>query len=663
MNPRSPRHALLVVSLAFALGTSGLALAQDPADGRVLAQDSREATSAGASFTAPKGWRMAQRGNVLELTAPEAGSRMFLVDVAAKDSEAAVAQAWADAGGAPKWKLKLATDQPGRDGWLATRSFEYDVPANEQRVVFAQASDSGERWTVLLADVDAAVLDKRIAQVMLVVDRLMPKGKQRESFAGRKPLPLDAARLEALRDFIRTSQSGLGIPGVSIGIVQDGKVVMAEGFGVRELGQATPVDADTLYMIASNTKAMTTLMLGRLVDAGKITWETPVVDLLPGFKLGDAATTARVQVQHLVCACTGLPRQDYEWLMEFRDATPATSLATLATMQPTTDFGELYQYSNPLASAGGYVGAHVLHPSLPLGEAYDRAMQEQVFGPLGMARTTFDMAKAQAGNHAAPHGSTLTGEPTRIGMTLNYAVVPLRPAGGAWSNVNDMLRYVRMEMGRGVAVDGARIASEDVIAERRKSKVAVGNDAFYGMGLETDTTWGVPVVKHGGSMFGYKSDMMWLPEHGIGAVILTNSENGRPLLGGFQRRLLELLFDGAPEAAVNMATNAENIGKFRAAEAASLARPANAAAVARLVPRYSNAALGELAVLRSQEAGVRFDFGEFSTEMATRTNADDSLSFVSVEPTFLGMEFVVDPRGNLVMRSPQKEYVFSPATP
>lgn len=663
MSRRFPSQALLAVSLAVALGIAAAAQAQDPAAGRVLTEDSREATSAGTSFTAPKGWRMAKRDNVVELTTPEAGSRVVLVDVAAKDSEAAVARAWADAGAAPGWKLKLATDQPGRDGWVATRTFEYDVPANEQRVVIAQASDSGAGWTVLLADVDAAVLDKRMAQVMLVADRLMPKGKQRESFADRKPRPLDAARLDALREFIRTSQAQLGIPGVSIGIVQDGKVVMAEGFGVRELGEATPVDADTLYMVASNTKAMTTLMLGRLVDAGKIRWDTPVVDLLPGFKLGDAATTARVQVQHLVCACTGLPRQDYEWLMEFEDATPATSLATLATMQPTTDFGELYQYSNPLASAGGYVGAHVLHPGLPLGDAYDRAMQEQVFGPLGMASTTFDMAKALAGNHAGPHGSTLSGEPTRIGMAMNYSVVPLRPAGGAWSNVNDMLRYVRMELGKGVAVDGSRIVSEAVIAERRKAKVAVGNDSIYGMGLETDTTWGIPVVKHGGSLFGYKSDMMWLPEHGVGAVILTNSEDGRPLLGGFNRRLLELLFDGAPEAAGNMANTAVNIGKYRAAEVASLKRPADPTAAARLGARYANAALGGLAVVRGEGGRVTFDFGEFSTEMATRTNADASLSFVSVEPTFLGMEFVVDPQGNLVMRSPQKEYVFSPASP
>ena len=248
-------------------------------------------------------------------------------------------------------------------------------------------------------------------------------------------------------------------------------------------------------------------------------------------------------------------------------------------------------------------------------------------------------------------------------MAPNYAVIPVRPAGGAWSHVDDMLRYVRMELANGVALDGTRIASEAVIAERRKSKVAIGNDAIYGMGLETDTTWGVPVVKHGGSMFGYKSDMMWLPAHAIGAVILTNSVDGRPLLGGVQRRLLELLFDGAPEAAGNMAATAANMAKYRATESASLVLPADAKAAAGLRPHYANAALGGLAVVRNEAGGVRFDFGEFSTEMATRANADNSLSFVSVEPGFLGLEFVVDTQGRLVMRSPQMEYVFSPTAP
>ena len=87
--------------------------------------------------------------------------------------------------------------------------------------------------------------------------------------------------------------------------MQDGKVIFAGGFGVRELGGTATPDGDTLFMIASNTKALTTLMLAKLVDEGKITWDTPVTTLLPSFKLGDADTTRRVLVKNLICACTG----------------------------------------------------------------------------------------------------------------------------------------------------------------------------------------------------------------------------------------------------------------------------------------------------------------------------------------------------------------------
>ena len=95
----------------------------------------------------------------------------------------------------------------------------------------------------------------------------------------------------------------------------------------KSLGSPDPVDADTLFLAASNTKALTTLLLATLVDEGKLRWDQPVTEVYPGFRLGDAATTRQVQVRHLVCACTGLPRQDFEWLFNCASATPASSLA------------------------------------------------------------------------------------------------------------------------------------------------------------------------------------------------------------------------------------------------------------------------------------------------------------------------------------------------
>ena len=125
------------------------------------------------------------------------------------------------------------------------------------------------------------------------------------------------------------------------------------GFGVREIGTDTKPDADTLYLIASNTKALTTLMLAKLLDEGTLMWDTPVTSLLPSFTLGDPAVTSRVLVKHLICACTGLPRQDVEWFFQYEGVTAEGAPRTLATIKPASKFGEMYQYSNLLAAAAG----------------------------------------------------------------------------------------------------------------------------------------------------------------------------------------------------------------------------------------------------------------------------------------------------------------------
>ncbi|WP_188661810.1 serine hydrolase domain-containing protein [Arenimonas soli] len=586
-----------------------------------------------------------------------------MIDVPGADAGEAVAAAWEGSGLAMPWPVKLSAEQAPYDGWDLIHIFDYDVPKNERRFVTAAAHRAAGQWTVVLLSMDRAVLEKRGGEIATIGDQFLPKGYERENFADRRPHRLDQARLDQLRAFVRESQAALQIPGISIGIVQDGEVVMAEGFGVRQLGKDAPVDADTLYLVASTTKAMTTLMLGRLVDAGKLQWQDPVLGLMPGFALGDAATTARVRVEHLVCACTGLPRQDYEWLMEFRDASADSTLASLAKMQPTSGFGELYQYSNPLASAGGYVGGHVYSPGVEKGAAYDRAMQELVFNPLGMTRTTFDFSQAQAGNHARPHALDIDAVNVVTGMDVNYAIRPMRPAGGAWSSVNDMLRYVQLELDRGLLPDGSRLVSEAVIDERRKAKVAIGNEGAYGMGLIVDRRWGLEAVGHGGSLFGYKSNMVWLPEHGVGAVILANSDQASPLLGPFQRRLIELLFDGVPEAAAEVEAAARTEQEYLASQRAGVERPAGQEAAAALANRYHHPALGELAVRREPDGRLVFDFGEWSSEVGSRVESDGAQTYVMLRPFFMGRAFVVVEKVDgkatrLAFRTNQQEYIF-----
>ena len=630
-----------------------------------LAADTPSTTVDGNTFVAPAGWMLATKGPAVILTAPEGGSRIALVDVAGADADAAIAAAWAAYDAAAKWPLKLAVDRPARDGWEQVRTYTYETSANDRRGVMAQALRRGERWTVAIYDMANAVGEKRGGQVELIFDRLLPQGYSRESFAGKTAHKLDAARVDELKTFVEDARQQLDVPGVAIGIVQDGKVVLAEGFGVREQGKPDKVDGDTLFMIASNTKAMTTLMLAKLVAQGKFGWDTPVTQILPEFQLGDADTTRQVLVKHLICACTGLPRQDMEWLFEGEGATPESVMKTLATMQPTSAFGELFQYSNPMAAAAGFAGGHVLYPDKELGAAYDAAMQSQVFDPLGMRSTTFDYAAAMSGDHAMPHGLDVDGKTVPASMDLNYTVVPARPAGAAWSSVNDVLRYVQMELDKGLLPDGARYIDEAPLLERRRQQVALGNDASYGMGLMVDRTWGIPVVHHGGDLLGFHSDMLWLPEQGVGAVILTNSDPGVYIRGPFQRRLLEVLFDGKPEAVENVTAQVKRLKENIAAERKRLTAPADAEASANLAARYRSAELGDILVTH-EGAATRFDFGGWKSEVASRSNDDGTLSFVTISPGEDGFEFVVadkDGARSLVLRDAQQEYAFNESKP
>jgi CubicO group peptidase (beta-lactamase class C family) len=420
------------------------------------------------------------------------------------------------------------------------------------------------------------------------------------------------------------------------------------------------VDADTLFMIASNTKSMATLLLATLVEEGKLTWDTPVIAVMPDFKLGAPETTRQVLIKHLVCACTGLPRQDYEWLLEFGSATPKSAMELLGTMQPTSGFGEMFQYSNLLAAAGGYVAAHAIFPGRELGAAFDEAMELRVFGPLGMKSTTFDFAQALAGNHASPHAWNPDGLTAAAEMAINYGVLPVRPAGGAWSNVKDVMRYLRMELGAGLLPDGKRFAARANVIARREERIKIGNDVSYGMGLQVDRTYQIPVVHHGGSLIGYKSDMIYLPDHDVAAVILSNSDEGRALLGPFRRRLLEVLFDGKLEAEEKITTDARNRKAFLAAERARLTIPADRALAQKVGTRYINSALGELAVER-EGGSTRFNFGEWKSPVASRKNDDGTFSLVTIVPGFSGIAFVMGETNGyrtLTFRDAQRDYVF-----
>jgi CubicO group peptidase (beta-lactamase class C family) len=626
-----------------------------------VSADTPRVTPGGATFTVPKEWSIVTGKNLVILQPPETDTHIVIFDAPAGDAAAAVTAAWAAYKAESKRPVKLVTPLPPKEGWDERKAFDYETSPNERAAVQALALRAGTSWTVAILDGTEPTAEKRSAAIGLVFESLRPKNYKRESFAGRKAQPLDAERIAKITTFVESSMRQLGIPGTSIALIDQGKLVYQGGFGVKELGKPERVDENTLFMAASNTKGMTTLLLAELVDQKKLKWDQPVIEVYPSFKLGDADTTKKVLVKHLICACTGLPRQDMEWLFEYKNATPESEIALLGTMHPTSKFGEVFQYSNLMAAAAGYIGGHIVYPERELGAAYDAAMQQMIFDPLRMKSTTFDYAKALAGNHATPHGDDIDGNPKVASMDINYSILPARPAGAVWTSAADLSHYVQLELTQGKLPNGKQLVSAENLLMRRAPQVQLGEDSSYGMGLTVDHTYGVQVVSHGGSMSGFKSNWWAVPEAGIGAVLLTNSDNGGMLLDPFGRRLLEVVYDGKPEAEAEVASRAAAHKAELAKDRERLVVPAAPEVVAGLAKQYSSTELGDLAVV-TKDGSTIFDLGEWKSSVASRKNDDGTTSLITIDPGTDGFEFVVGERSGkrvLVIRDGQHEYTFT----
>ena len=653
MKQQASKAMLALALLSQSVGLS----AQTP-----VTADTPGKTAAGTTYTQPKSWTAATRGQATVLAAPEGNLSVVVVNVgAAADAQAAAAKAWSLYRPGVLRPVRLVTaDAPG-EGWNERVSIAYETSPSERAVAAALALRSGNAWTVMIADGSESTFAKRSAAATVIQQSLRPAGYARESFAGKTAHRLTPDRVGALREFAAQAARALEVPGVGIALIDRGKVVWQGGVGVRTLGSAEPVTADTKFMIASNTKGMATLLLSVLADEGKLRWDQPVTELYPQFRLGDDATTRSTLVRHLVCACTGLPRKDYAFVLADTMAPASDTFKQLAATQPTSKFGELFQYNNLMASAAGYLGGTLAYPKLELGAAFDRAMETRIFQPLRMRNTTFDYAQGMRGDWARPHGRDVDGKTVVISNEFNFTVYPHRPAGAAWSTAADMARYAQLELSKGLTPEGKRLVSEANIVERRRRGVLVAEDSWYGMGLFERIAYGVPIVTHGGTLQGYRSNFWVLPEAGIGAVVLTNSDSGAAMLEPFFRRLLEVVYDGKPEAAQDVAAAAARVRAQTTARREKLTVPGNPAVLAKLASTYRNSETGAL-TLRDRNGAKWLDAGFVEGPVATRKNADGSVSLVSAGPGAIGIEMLIGERNGartLTVQDSQHEYVYT----
>ena len=649
--------SLLCLGFAF-LSSAGVA--QTPTlDFKELAEDTKVTTPSGATFTVAKGWRLARTDSVIVIEEPQRELAAALIEITAPTVEEAIALAW------KRWRpdfsraVRTTAKPPAMGGWDEVAQIAYETGAEERRVVIGLARRKGPLYYVALVDGALSAAERRGAQLNIAMASLEVPTRTEENFAGRKAHALDAARAEKFLAFAEAARTQSHVPGVAIAVVQDGKIVLEKGLGVRELGKNEPVRPSTLFMIGSMTKPFTSLMMSRLVDQKKFSWDTPITTLLPSFALGDPDATRRVTMAHTVCACTGLPRWDMEFIFESKNSTAQSRIELMRAMKPTTGFGETFQYSNLMVASGGYAAALTGARSKDLRRAYAEAMQAEVLNPLGMSATVLDLDVARKREHASPHSRTLTFETQPLAIETERGVDSVMPAGGAWSNVRDLSRWLVLELQNG-RLDGKQIVSETNLLERRKPRVKISAKQSYGLALFVDEANGLQSIGHGGNTFGFTADATFFPEHNLGLIILTNAQASNGFTGVVRRRLIELLLDGQEDAERAFAFNIKQQAEVIKKQLQEITTNPDPAFVEPVLGTWTNPRLGTIEI-RREKNGFVFDAGEWRAPIGEHKDSTGVRRIIMTGPPFAGFAFwpqTADGKTTLLFETAQQKYVF-----
>lgn len=591
----------------------------------------------------PTGWRAAAGGEEVVLTSPEGTITATLLVIDGSDPAAAVEDAWRRVEPGFEREPEQTIEPPPPPGIERVVVVTYDSGQVSGEIVQGVGQLVDGTVYVQLYQGELAAIARRVAQIQIIDSGFEITGTEGIDLTGIAPRTLTPELLAELTPYITETMASLRVPGAAVAIVQDGRVVYEEGFGVRELGGGEPVTPRTRMMIGSTTKSMTTLMMATLVDDGLITWDTPVVDILPSFAVADPELTPRLTVRNLVCACTGVPRRDLQFFFNAGELSAEDVVASLAGFEFFTAFGEAFQYSNQMVATAGYVAAAAAVGQV--GSLYDdylAAMRARVFAPIGMPDSTFSFAEVRAlADHAMPNGQTLDGGYQPIPLEAEEFLGPVAPAGALWSTAADMARYAITELNRGVGPDGNRVVSAANLEETWQPQVPVAAEASYGLGWFVENWHGRELINHGGNTLGFTSDLAFMPDAGIGVVVLTNGQATNLFNVAVRERVLELAFDQAPEFERQVAFGLQETERALGELRATLGDRVEPERARPFVGRYQSPVLGEatLALSATEPITLTFDVGEFASELlpTSMPAAGEGDRYLTTEPPLLGL--------------------------
>ncbi|MBD3414693.1 MAG: serine hydrolase [Candidatus Aminicenantes bacterium] len=447
---------------------------------------------------------------------------------------------------------------------------------------------------------------------------------------------------KALADFddlVNKGLESLNVPGVAVGIVKDDEVILAKGFGCRDVENKLPMTGDTLLAIGSASKAFTTFAMGTLVDDGKLDLEIPVQNYIPWFELHDLFASQRLTPRDLVTHRSGLPRHDLVWYNDYQ-ATREEFVRSLAHLKPTADLRQKFQYNNLMFLTAGYL-VEVLTD-----KKWENAIRSHVLEPLKMDRTNFSVEDSKKDrDHALPYREK-DGEIKKIPFRN---ITNIGPAGSINSSVNEMSQWLLVHINQG-KFGAKQIINPQTLQDMHLAHMPTGGTpaipevtpASYGMGWFVDTYRGESRVHHGGNIDGFSAMVSLFPKQGLGFVVLAN-KNGTGLPELLIRHAADLILEAEPKDWIGLAAERKAKGEEAGekAEEKKQSRRIEGTQLAHSIEDYSgdyhHPGYGDIHVICENRA-LLFTYNDITTPLE-HWHYETFNAREAEDPTFKDMKF------------------------
>lgn len=332
-----------------------------------------------------------------------------------------------------------------------------------------------------------------------------------------------------LDSLVQKAMKTFDVPGIAVAILKDGEVVHRKGYGVRSLDRGGKVDENTLFGVASNTKAMTSAALAILIDEGKLEWDTRVTEIIPEFKLYDPYVTSEFTVRDLLTHRSGLGLGAGDLMVwPSQNTTKKEELIyNLRYLKPVSSFRSQYDYDNLLYIVAGVVVERVS------GKNYEDFIEERIFEPLEMNRSAVNYNLIEDKSNIIDGHAPTDGKLVTVGLSFTEAA---NPAAGVYSSVADMSKWVQAQLNGGKY---GKNLQQELFSERQHREMwtpqtLVGtrkgdyntNFRAYGLGWFLSDVNGYKEVTHTGGLLGIVSQVTMIPDIDLGIIVLTNQQSG-----------------------------------------------------------------------------------------------------------------------------------------